>query len=229
MPLANAGATTVDVSMRLKRPSTRKDWLLLGFLAAFAVYGVAGGGCFAERLPSGSTAGFVGASDSAPLPYSVVVTPWDTATAARLGRNASAYATAAFKWLQSSGAFASVRLGSSTDTSADFSATPTGEYCNTAVIPLVTGITLGLVPTVFTDSTCRGAVFRSIAGGARGTDSLVVRQKSGGRVVMGWAAVPIGFLPGWTHGEAKNHPRYAQLARSAIFARSGELAGLRRP
>lgn len=211
--------------MRLKAPSTRKHWLLLGLLAAFLVYGFAGGGCYAQRLPSE----VVGSAGSAPLPYSVVVAPWDSATASRLGRNADAYATPAFEWLRGSGAFASVRYGSPTDTDADFLATPTGEYCNTAVIPLLTGITLGLFPTVFTDSTCQGAVFRALVNGVSRPDSVILRHTTGGRVVMGWAAIPIGFLPGWTHGEAKDHPRLAGMARNAIFARSAELAALKRP
>lgn len=213
--------------MRVKRPSSRTRLVLLVAATAIVLYGLAGG-CTAQRLPPAASPEQAGLLNSAPLPYSVVVTPWDSATAERLGRNADAYASSALDWLRSSGAFTSVRQGSASDTDADLTATPTGEYCNTAVIPLWTGLTLGLVPTVFTDSTCNGVVLRPASGGVRGADSLVVRHSSAGRVVMGWAAIPVGFLPGWTHGEAKNHPRYARLTRNAILARSTELAALKR-
>lgn len=214
--------------MRSRIPSSRKGWLLTLAVAAFVLHGFTGG-CYAQRLPATPAAEHLRLLESPPLPYSVVVTPWDSTTAARLGRNSEAYSKAAFQWLRSSRAFSSVRLGSPTDTDADFTATSTGAYCNTAVIPLWTGLTLGLLPTVFTDSTCREVVFHPISNGIRGTDSVLVRHHSGGRVIMGWAAVPTGALLDWTHGEATDHPRVSAHARLAILAQSARLAALRQP
>jgi hypothetical protein len=196
--------------------------------AAFIAYGLSGG-CFAQRLPPRLSDAQAAILAAGPLPYRVVVAPWDSAGAARRRQNPRAYAEKTFRWLESSGAFTSVRMGTVGDTAADFIASPTGAYCNTAVIPIFTAVSLGLIPTIFKDTDCEGAVLYPLhplhpPGGE--PDSIVVRSRLSGRVVMGWLAVPIGALPGWTHGEARGHERYRQQVRLSILTHRSRITAL---
>jgi hypothetical protein len=135
----------------LDAETIRRRWKL--YLVALLVggYGLSGG-CYAQRLPPVLSPQESALIARGPLPYRVVVVPWDSAAAARHHQNPQAYAAATLRWLKSSGAFASVRLGSADDTAADFVASPTGVYCNTAVVPMFTILSLGLIPTIFNDT-----------------------------------------------------------------------------
>jgi hypothetical protein len=154
----------------------------------------------------------------------VAVAPWDAATAARHGQNPQAYGDAAYRWLKGSGAFSSVRLSSPDDHDVDLLAHSNGAYCNSAVIPLFTILSLGVIPTIFADRDCEGVVFQ--ANDANRTDSVEVRYDQESRVIMGWLALPMGALPGWTHGTALEHRRSRDRARLAILEHGQALAAL---
>jgi hypothetical protein len=102
--------------------------------------------------------------------------------------------------------------------------TSTGLYCNSAVIPLFTIVSLGVIPTIFDDEDCEGMQFRS----AKRSESLPVNfeVRYKGRVVAGWVAVPLGIVPGWSYGSARDDSRYAERLRLAILHRQAELAAL---
>ena len=89
------------------------------------------------------------------------------------GKDASAYAEGIADRLERSNAFRSVILDTTTTAVVDLIAISTGAYCNTAVIPLLTALTLGLFPTVFGDADCVGAVFRSVDGGDTADSGVV--------------------------------------------------------
>jgi hypothetical protein len=203
----------------------QRRWKHLLVPAVFVAYGL-GGGCYAQRLPAAPSPAAAELLAQGPLPYRVVVEPWDSAAAARHRVNPEAYAAGTFHWLQSSGAFASVRMGAPGDTAADFLASSTGAYCNTAVIPMFTILSLGIIPTTFTDTDCEGAVLRPLHPGAGAADSVVIGSELSGRVVMGWLAVPVGALPGWTHGDARDHQRTRALARLAVLQHRSRLVAL---
>lgn len=210
---------------RLPVPRTRLGRVLAAFaLMSFLIYGLLGG-CGAQRLPPSLTSAERAALDARPLPYKVVVIPWDSATTAQRHQNPTAYADRTMQWLRGSKAFASVTLGARPNVGDDLIATPTGAYCNTAIIPLWTIISLGLFPTVFTDTDCEGAVFRR-AGGRLPGDSVVIQDVDSARVVMGWVAVPLGALPGWTHGAARDNSRAQERRRLWILTHQAALAAL---
>ena len=199
--------------------TARGRWLLVGGTVVMFVYG-ASGGCYAESLPRQLSAVEKELLAQPPLPYRVAIVRPNLP-----GRNGEAYANGILEVLQPSGAFASVKLAGNDSVSVDFLATPTGAYCNTAAIPLLTIISLGIIPTTFTDVTCNEAVFRSAASRAP-SDSLLMRIRIEHRVMMGWLALPVGALPGWTHGPMKHHSRYRQLVRVAILSRRQNLIAL---
>jgi hypothetical protein len=183
-------------------------------IAAFPA-GCLSGACGAYRRPAAVTGAEQDLAASAPLPYSVSVVPWDAATGQRLRRDPETYAKSLTDLLTRSQAFRTIRLERAPSPDTDLTAASTGIYCNSAVIPLFTIVSLGVVPTIFEDEECQAMVLRSARGSARTSQPIEARYK--GRVVMGWLAVPLGVLPGWSYGSARDDRRYAQRFRIEIL------------
>src|SRR3954468_1486470 len=118
-----------------------------------------------------------------PLPFAVSVVHWRRGQ----GRNAQAYHKNLTKLLRASGAFRSVTYDSLRQVPADLYVESRGDYCNTAVIPIFTLLTLGIVPTIWKETDCTGMIFRPVNATA-GSDSVVVRVSHTGTAVMGWIA-----------------------------------------
>jgi hypothetical protein len=109
---------------------------------------------------------------------------------------------------------------------AELTATPIGTTATPPQFLSLRSLSLGVIPTIFTDTDCEGAVFRaSNEAGAR-HDSVVVRYRQDGQVVMGWLAMLLGALPSWTHGSATTHHRTRERTRLAVLAERQGLLGL---
>ena len=202
----------------------RRHWKLLLGTAVFVGYGLSGG-CFAQRLPPLPDAQEEHLLETPALPYSVLVVPWVAGT--HRGQAPAPYAEATYGWLNSSKAFASVRLGTTSDTSGvDFVAYSAGLYCNANPVPMFTIISLGLIPTIFTDTDCEGAVLWPTHPLAGRRDSVLLTSSISTPSVMGWLAVPLGLLPNWTHSEARGQSRTAAQVRLAILRHRAQLAAL---
>ena len=195
----------------------------LVFAALALCFPIAGmsGACGAYRRPAALTAAERQVLDSGPLPYSVSVVPWTSEVAAQRGQDPGAYASSLAALLEASKAFRSCRLTSRPDASSVLLATSSGQYCNTAVIPLWTILSFGIVPTVFDDEDCEGVVFRSARAQSSASVEVGVRHK--GTVVMGWAAVPLGLLPGWSHGDLREDSRFRERFRLNILRRRPDI------
>lgn len=203
---------------------SKKVWIALIALP-FLLYGLTGGGCGAQRIPAALTPTERVLLAQPSLPYSVAVVSWKPGSR---GQNASAYASPLTAALEGSNAFRSVeRDVMSGQPAANLTATSTGDYCNTAVIPIYTILTLGIVPTIFTDTDCIGMVFRRNDVNA-GRDSVVVHFQNSGRVVIGWVGMALGFFPGWTHGEARASRPYLDRLRIEILSHSDQIGALGR-
>lgn len=200
----------------------RRKWQLL-ILVALVIYGMTGG-CYAQQLPQVSAPERELALRGV-LPYSVLVTRWDSLH--RTSQNPAAYADAALVFLSTAHAFRSVRAGALSSDSADLVAMSTGGYCNSAVVPMFTILTLGVVPTIFTDTDCDGVVLKRYPA-TPGSDSVVIESRRESRVVMGWAAMLVGILPGWTHRDARRHPATGRVLRAAVFRQESAIAQLMR-
>ena len=161
-----------------------------------------------------------------PLPYVVQVVPWRQP--ADSVREVSPWTGEVARQLRLTGAFQTLLYLPGSRTPApgvQLIAEATLEQCAISLVPFFTVLTLGLVPTVFTDRECSGAVFRR-ADGTRPQDSVVVRIRHQGKAVMGWAAAPLGLLPAFSYRSARGQKGYHQAFRLAIIAKREELAAL---
>ena len=205
---------------RFKRFSRRKRILIVAALLAYAAIGVAGG-CNAYRRPPALNTEERALLQGSPLPYSVTVAWWDEAT--KTGQNPEAYGGALARLVTSSGAFKASRYErSSTPSGQDLVATSTGLYCNTAVIPALSIISLGVIPTIFQDEHCEGMLLRRSAGRPK-SEGVQIEVRSKGPVVMGWGAVVVGALPGWAYGSVDGDSRFGERFRLAVIRRRAEI------
>ena len=194
---------------RFKKLSRRKRMLVGAAALTYAVIGVAGG-CNAYRRPPALSAEERALLQSAPLPYSVTVALWDAATTTTTGQNPEAYSSGLAKLVISSGIFKTSRYErSSAPSGQDLVATSTGLYCNTAVIPALSILSLGVIPTMFQDEHCEGMLLRSAPGRPK-SEGVQIEVRHKGPVIMGWVAVVVGALPGWSYGSVDGDSRFAE-------------------
>ena len=193
------------------------------FAAVALCFPIAGmsGACGAYRRPAAFSAAELRVLDSGPLPYSVSVVPWTPEVAAQRGQEPGAYASSLATLLEASKTFRSCRLTTRRQASSDLLAMSSGQHCNTAVIPLWTVLSLGIIPTVFDDEDCEGVVL--LSGRAQSSASVEVEVRHKGTVVMGWAAVPLGLLPGWSHGSLQNDSRFRERFRLNLLRRRADI------
>ena len=134
-----------------------------------------------------------------------------------------AYGDSLAQLVLSSGAFKSSRYERSPmPTGQDLVATSTGLYCNSALIPALSIISLGIIPTIFEDQHCQGMLLRRAAGRPK-NEGVQVAVRHKGQVVMGWVAVVVGALPGWSYGSVYNDSRFAERFRLAVMERRAEI------
>jgi hypothetical protein len=210
--------------MRLWQGLRRHKVLVLCVVVVcFLVAGMSGA-CAAHRRPPSLNAEERRLLESESLPYAVSVVPWDTATGERLRKDPAAYARALAELLAASRAFRASRLEAAPGPGTDLIASSTGGHCNRSVIPVLSILTLGVVPTVFEDEECDGMMLTAAKSST--AESVEVEAHYKARMVMGWAAVPLGALPGWSHGPMRKDRRYAELFRLEIIRRRAEIERL---
>ena len=161
--------------------------------------------CAAHRRPLALTAEESSLITAAPLPYSVAI---DNGSV-----NSAAKAKILAKTLEASGAFRSTYLNGASPFQPDLIATPVDAYCNNAVIPIYTLLSLGVVPTTFDDRDCVSLKLQSTHQ-PPGTPALQIQFQY---TVLGWYAVVLGFRPGWKHGSVRDDPLFLQRFRLQII------------
>jgi hypothetical protein len=200
----------------------RKIVYVAGALVLAVIFG-ASGGCAAHRRPS-FTAAERQLLKQPPLPYSVAIVEWDAATRAKMSQNPEAYARNLADVVIPSRAFREVRRDSSPETHAELAATSTGEYCNTAIIPILSIVSVGIIPTVWQEEDCAGMFLRSTNHPDRPGLRIDVRFK--GTAMMGWASLFVGALPGWSWGDIRGDSAYHEMLRLEVTRRRAEIERL---
>jgi hypothetical protein len=204
--------------------ATRKILWGAGIVVLAVLLGAAGG-CAAHRRPS-FTADERRLLNQPPLPYSVSVVAWDAGTRAKTSQNPEAYARTLADVSIPSRAFREMHLETS-GAQVDLTATSTGTYCNTALIPALSIISLGIVPTVWQEEECQGMVLRSTKYPDRPPVRIDVRFK--GTAMMGWACLVVGALPGWSWGNIRGDSAYHKMLRLEVIRHRAEIEGLVAP
>jgi len=206
--------------LRRFRKLSRTKLMVILFVAAYGIAGIAGG-CGAYKRPPDLTADERALLRAEPLPYSVTVAWWDDQT--KTGQSAQAYGDALAKIVVASRSFKTSRYErTSHPTAQDLVATSTGLYCNTAIVPVLSIVSIGIIPTVFEDEHCEGMLLRRSAG-APNTSGVRVEVRSKQPVILGWVAVVAGLLPGWSHGSVENDSRLAERFRLEVLRHRDEI------
>lgn len=197
--------------------------VLLAAVGVYVAIGL-GGGCAAHRRPPVLSADERTLAARDPLPYSTTIAWWDEQT--KMTMNPDAYASQLASLVSNSHAFSTSRYErSSAPSGQDLVATSTGVYCNSAVIPALSIISLGVIPTIFEDEQCEGMLLRKAAGRPK-TEGVEVEVRFKGPVIMGWAAVAVGALPGWAYGSVDSDSRFAERFKVAVLRRRDDIARL---
>ena len=203
-------------------PRARRN-IILAVAGAYVAIGLSGG-CAAHRRPPALSGEERALADAPPLPYSATVAWWDEET--KTGQDPGAYGGSLAKLVEASGAFQTHRYErSSSPSGQDLVATSTGLYCNTAVIPALSIISLGVIPTIFDDEQCAGMLLRKAAGRPK-SEGVRVEMRFKGRVMMGWAAVAVGAMPGWAWGSVDTDTRFAERFKVAVLRRRDDIQRL---
>jgi hypothetical protein len=155
------------------------------------------------------------------MPLSVAVVPWSDKEGQ--GRSAEAYGKPMAELLAKSGAFKSVVWDATGTAHTDLIAVSMGDHCNTAVIPLLTIVTVGIIPTIWNETQCDGVRFRSRSDSAH---RVQARTKLTSKAIMGWLATPAGLLPGWSYHNGRGQHSYQQAFRVALMKQRSELMAL---
>ena len=198
----------------------------IGILVTLVVLiaAAAAGGCQAHQRPGPLTADEQQILNRAPLPFTVSVVPWNVDPGDQSGRDPVAYARNLAQLVDDSRAFRASRFEPAPGGDADLVAVSTGQECNSSIIPVFTILSAGLIPTVFDDEDCEGLVMRSAKPSTAPLVQIGVRHK--GRVVMGWAALVFGALPGWSWGAGGDDRRYGERFRLEVIRHQAEIEKL---
>ncbi len=89
-----------------------------------------------------------------------------------------------------------------------------------AVIPFLTFITLGLIPTVTEEHHGYSFSLRSSASSARTVSIEYVHR---GYTVLGWIAGALNFVPQWTGGGIQSDPRFKDRLKLAILLKAEDI------
>jgi hypothetical protein len=206
-----------------KRP--RLTLLVLALVVVYILVGVSGT-FYAYRRPLPLNAHERQLLRAPPLPYTVIVKPWDPETAAHTSQDPLAYAQGLSEALIPSGAFRTSRLENNAQaTDGDLIATSTGIYCNNTSIPLFTLLSLGIIPTVFDDEDCEGLELRR-PGAPASASSVRIEFHNKHRDVLGLPALFMGILPGWSYGHPLNDSRFHQRFRLEVISHQSEIERL---
>ena len=167
-------------------------------------------GCASAPLPPRLTAAQSKRLSELPLPYSVGVAPY-------MHPVYSEELTAALK---ASGVFSQVAPLGDFTRPPDLIATVEKSVHGTAVIPALTFITAGVVPTVVQED--HGFVF-SLAPSSRKSQKTMVDASYSGTTTLGWAALGIRALPDYTGNEPDQSERFRRmLAYRTLSALKGK-------
>jgi len=124
--------------------------------------------------------------------------------------------------LQDTGLFRKVADLDELSEPPDLVVTVTGRHGGKAIIPLLTIVTLGVLPTFFTDDVGYGLVIRSPIPKGR----VPIDYHYTARAGLGFSSAVLNVLPGWHHPAPRPPRRLARRFALAIVAQEAEIRAL---
>ena len=128
------------------------------------------------------------------------------------------------KALRATHLFAEVRALSAFPTPPDLIARIERPIYGTAVIPVWTGLSLGLVPTTFQEE--HGFSFSLASGALQSQDRLRVEFSYSGPSTLGWYAVVLNLSPNRARGDVTQHERFRDGLAWALAQQRVQIFGL---
>jgi hypothetical protein len=161
--------------------------------------------CASSALPPALSKAERATLSERPLPYTVGVETYKY----------SIYSDKLAEALKASGAFRQAGLLSELEDEPDWIATVEDTVHGTAVIPAITFATLGLVPTMVKER--HGFKF-SLAPALDRKRKTMVDATYSGLTTLGWAAIPINLLPGYTGGDPDASERVQEMLAYQVIS-----------
>ncbi len=168
------------------------------------------GGCTSTILPPRLTRTQHALIDSVRFPATVAVEPYKWPV----------YSERLITALRATQLFARVDSLSRFSEPPTFVARVARPIYGSAVLPLLTGISLGLIPTITQEE--HGHAFWLISS-AQPRDSLLIDFSYRGPSVLGWVCVLLNVSPNLTSGNVYTHARFYQALAYTIAAQGPEI------
>jgi len=129
------------------------------------------------------------------------------------------YAQSLLRALQQTGLFREVQP-SDKNQAPDLLARVERSITGNAVIPILSLITLGVIPTVTEEEHGYSFSLRAPKSSER---VVIVEYVHRGYTVLGWMAGPLNFFPQWTGDSVHNDPRFKERLKLAILLKAQEI------
>lgn len=190
-----------------------KKTLLLGLASIIVVIGLAGG-CASTSLPPRITAQQRTLLQKTRLNVTVGVE----------GYKFPVYSEKLTRALGETHLFSRVDHLANFTTPPDLVARVEQSIHGTATIPILTGLSLGILPTTVSET--HGYSF-SLRRPGIGAPPLPIRFSYSGPTTLGWWAVVLNLLPNRTMSDVYNHPRFMEAFASEIVTQRDAIESLR--
>ena len=192
-------------------PKTKKA-LILGLALLVAGFGFAGG-CGSTTLPPRITAEQRALLHKIQMAVTVGVEDYKYPV----------YSDGLTKALQNTHLFARVDHLKNFTTAPDIVARVEESIHGNAVIPMLTGLSLGIIPTTTYET--HGYSF-SLSRPGIGTSRVPVRFAYSGPTTLGWWAMVLNMLPDRTMRDVYSHPRFVESFAWEIATKRGDIEAL---
>ncbi len=190
-----------------------KKNLVLGLALVFVIIGLAGG-CASTSLPPRITAEQSALLQKTRLALTVGVE----------GYKFPVYSEKLTRALAETHLFSRVDHLTNFTTPPDLVARVEGTIYGTATIPILTGLSLGIIPTTVSET--HGYSFSLRRPGA-GAPRLPIRFSYSGPTTLGWWAVVLNLLPNRTMSDVYSHPRFMEAFASEIVTQRDAIESLK--
>lgn len=188
----------------------KRKWWIVTIIALPIIIAGLSGGCASSSLPQKLSKGQIDEITKTHFAVSVGVEDFKYPV----------YSEKLTKALQRTGLFDKVEPLNSFKEPPTYIARVKRTICSTAIIPIFTGLSLGLIPTTAQEE--YGYSF-SLTATSDPTRKIPIEFSYKGPAALGWWAVVLNILPNRTSADVYEHPRFNQNLAWTIVSHKSEL------